>query len=1135
MEARLHRFLLAFIAASLLGAILSAAAAPPSRIKDTNALPITHENPATSFRPAFFFTVGEISFFTARTSGTGHELWRTDGTTEGTWLLKDIAPGSQTSMGYPAYFTVVEDGTVYFVADDATHGKELWKSDGTTTGTRLVRDINPGPASSNTGYLHAAVIGNTLYFDADDGVHGHELWRTDSTTETTEMVSDMRSGSGGSDPRADALAGTLYISADDGVHGREVWRSDGTPAGTHLLADINPGAASSSTWHVLVAFDEQLFFSADDGIHGRELWRTDGTPAGTNLLLDINPGGAGTTNERPVVFNERLIFSADDGVHGFEPWQSDGTSTGTSLLADINPGSASASVLSDSYLPFENRLYFAATTAAVSRALWSTDGTTAGTAPVSDSWVGTESSKAYPAIALDDALLVVANNGVDGWTLWRTDGTTTGATLVRDFSEAPSSEWAYPPYILARSGNQVLLVESEGEEYWLSDGTTAGTFPTLTPVLLPVSDKLPMSAAVVNGNFVFGTDDSVHGHELWRSDGTVGGAALLKDISSGTNAGELRYFARDGEALYFWTGYGESEAQELWHSDGTLSGTDKLAENAAAFPATASGIAVVDGTLFFAGHKNSAPGYALWTSDGTVAGTHILKEFCYVECPEHAHSSSEYTVVGDEVYFARNAIGAPPTAEALWRTDGTGAGTSPIVDANAAPIRWAHELTAADGQLYFQGYLPDSGYELWLAAGGLAMPLGDINPGPGNARPRQLTWAAGTLFFHADDSVHGSELWKRSGTSMQLVKDIRPGPSGSLGASIVDVPPPVSVGGIVYFLADDGVHGRELWRSDGSAAGTYLIRELASGPAHANVIALVASMNGVYLELRASGVPDQLWRSDGTSTGTIKLHNRAGSVNSSAIVGDTLYFSAQGAASGDELWYSDGTIAGTMMVHDAVPGEVAPSNLLATSQGLYFVGYDEEAERELWHYDLDADSDGLRDQMESLANTGVLDADTDDDGLADGIEDSNHNGAVDPSETDPTLADTDGDGLQDGTESGITSGVPDPDGDGHLAGTALSLFIADADPQSKTSPLSADSDHDGLNDGFEDSNANGRVDAGESDPGAAAATVVPMPAWSLWLAGLLLIAIHHKVQRHPGKLPAHVRAERRIPPYWSRP
>ena len=103
--------------------------------------------------------VNDSILFRAGIQGQGNELWKSDGTASGTELLKDIRAGSGSSS--PTQFTVMGDH-LYFVATDGVHGKELWKSDGTTTGTVLVHDIKSG--SSNAGINYIATMGSEVYF-----------------------------------------------------------------------------------------------------------------------------------------------------------------------------------------------------------------------------------------------------------------------------------------------------------------------------------------------------------------------------------------------------------------------------------------------------------------------------------------------------------------------------------------------------------------------------------------------------------------------------------------------------------------------------------------------------------------------------------------------------------------------------------------------------------------------------------------------------------------------------------------------------------------------------------------------------------------------------------------------------------
>jgi ELWxxDGT repeat protein len=134
-------------------------------------------------------------------------------------LVKEIAPGLTGS--YPEYLTNVS-GTLFFSANDATRGRELWRSNGSAAGTSLVKDISKGSGSSYPGYL--ANVNGVLFFSADDGVHGRELWRSNGTAAGTVLVSDIAAGSKSSYPSGlSNVHGTLFFAANDGVHGIEPW------------------------------------------------------------------------------------------------------------------------------------------------------------------------------------------------------------------------------------------------------------------------------------------------------------------------------------------------------------------------------------------------------------------------------------------------------------------------------------------------------------------------------------------------------------------------------------------------------------------------------------------------------------------------------------------------------------------------------------------------------------------------------------------------------------------------------------------------------------------------------------------------------------------------------------------------
>jgi ELWxxDGT repeat protein len=283
-------------------------------------------------------------YFTAN-DGTGTELWKSDGSSGGTVLVKDIYPGSSGSS--PFDLTVV-NSSLFFGATDGTHGAELWKSDGSSGGTVMVKDIFPGSAGSTfTGTYSLADINGIAYFNAENGANGFELWKSDGTDTGTVLVKDIYPGSNGSSPNnITNINGIAYFIVNDGAHGEELWKSDGSDMGTVMVKDIYPGSFGSFNDPVadLTSVNGTLYFSATDGINGSELWKSDGTDPGTVMVKDINPGSnSAMSGLFPYYTNigGTIYFNAF-GSAGNELWKSDGTIGGTVMLNDINSGNNSS-------------------------------------------------------------------------------------------------------------------------------------------------------------------------------------------------------------------------------------------------------------------------------------------------------------------------------------------------------------------------------------------------------------------------------------------------------------------------------------------------------------------------------------------------------------------------------------------------------------------------------------------------------------------------------------------------------------------------------------------------------------------------------------------------------------------------
>jgi len=170
------------------------------------------------------------TFFVADDGESGWELWVSDGTAEGTRRVADLWPGPAASD--PTEIVAIGD-RVFFIANDGVHGRELWVSGG-EDGTKLVNDLNRGPGSSvpvrRLGSRMIA-LGEKLYFGATDGGRGVELWRSDGTAAGTRLVQDINPGPGSSTPENFTVAGPcLYFSATDGEHGFELWTLQVAPS-----------------------------------------------------------------------------------------------------------------------------------------------------------------------------------------------------------------------------------------------------------------------------------------------------------------------------------------------------------------------------------------------------------------------------------------------------------------------------------------------------------------------------------------------------------------------------------------------------------------------------------------------------------------------------------------------------------------------------------------------------------------------------------------------------------------------------------------------------------------------------------------------------------------------------------------
>ena len=407
-------------------------------------------------------------------------------------LIEDIRSGGGSA---PRLLTRAAD-LIFFRANDGVHGAELWATDGTAQGTRLVRDIRPGEAGSGPTLL--TPVGSRVYFTAVDGLHGRELWVSDGTRAGTHIVKDLDRGAAGSAITGIADGGgTAYLGLDH----RQLWRTDGTARTTVKVRDFLAVDVGAARW-----MRGRLYLPADDA-----LWRSDGTATGTQRLSRRFWG-----IDEITVFCKHIYLRATPPLapYGGVPqlWWSDGTWAGTRRLGTM---------LDPTFLiPLGSRLYFDARASETKPArLYVGDGTAGGIAPVRP-WVP---RLLFPVAAAGRLWAAGASAGQIGSDqLWVSDGTAEGTTLLRDgderwfvhdWEDGGHAALGGRLWFAATPVTEIGTSRGMDAEIWTSDGTVGGTAEVAD--INATGSSSPRELIRLGSSILFTADDGVHGRELW--------------------------------------------------------------------------------------------------------------------------------------------------------------------------------------------------------------------------------------------------------------------------------------------------------------------------------------------------------------------------------------------------------------------------------------------------------------------------------------------------------------------------------------------------------------------------------------------------------------------------------------------
>jgi ELWxxDGT repeat protein len=845
-------------------------------------------------------------FFADNNGTTGFQLWESNGTNAGTFPLPAFGP---------QYLTDVS-GTLFFRS-----GGQLWESNGTAAGTFMVKDINPGGASS---YIYYPVNANgTLFFLANDGTHGFELWESNGTAAGTSLVADINPGSANSFPQyLTNVNGTVFFQANDGTHGEELWESNGSASGTFLVADINPGGASGYARN-LANENGTVFFEASDGIHGSELWESNGSAAGTFLVADINPGGSGSYPYKLASATGALFFAANDGTHGVEPWILIPSSS-TSVSSSPNPAGFGQTVTFTATVASVLGLTPTGTVDFMERSTDLTPGgvtLTAGQATFSTS-----------SLAIGSHTITALYSGDGNFPAGQGDDSANPQAVNKDsllLDINPGNAGSNPKFF-TQVNNLTFFSATDGahgQELWASNGTTGGTF-MVKDINPGATGSYPNTLANVNGTLFFGANDGTHGNELWESNGSAAGTFLVQDINPGS-AGSYLYQLTNVSGTLFFDVNDRTDGVQLWESNGSAAGTFLVqAFVPQGLPLTPAN---VNGTLFFSANDHTH-GVELWESNGSAAGTLLVQD---INPGPRGSSPQSLANVNGTLFFSADD---GTHGEELWESNGTAAGTFLVKDINPGPAAsQPFYQTNVNGTLFFGANDGSNGFQLWESNGSAAgtFLVKDISSGTYGSLPYHLTNVNGTLFFDAKDNAHGRELWESNGTAVGtfLVKDIDPGSADSTPTYLENV------NGTLFLSANDGSHGTELWESNGTAAGTFLVQDIDPGTSGSNP-QFLTNVNGELFFSASDGIHGtEPWILVSTATTT-----SVSSTPNPSVLGQAVTFTATigvGAGVPAGAPSPTGTVDFKEGSTDLTPGGVRLTNDRATfSVGSLAVGSD---------------------------------------------------------------------------------------------------------------------------------------------------------------------------------------------------
>lgn len=591
------------------------------------------------------------------------------------------------------------------------------------------------------------------------------------------------------------------------------------------------------------------------------------------------------------------------------------------------------------------------------------DGTPSPAVPTAEKIFALErsaSSRPDDVTPATDKVWFTADDGVHGRELWVKDAG--GTHMVKDIT--PGNDNTHTANLTAAGDLLFFTVDEDGceDRLWVSDGTPGGTTR-----VAGADCSLEDPPVVMDKRLFFVATDETHGAAIWVCDMNAGPRAQCLWTGTGddlsghlTVAGDTLYFladdAADQEQLWKYTGTGDPSPVNLgtaeygspddltaagnqlyfsvWdkaHNKLVLLKIDGLTEGPQAVGVELDRdrnfklILLPAGKNLFIISDYYTGGFTLWCHDGD--GTQLVQDF-----PKDEYTDPlQFATTGDDLYFSASDTACRCS---LWHSDGTVC-TRLIDDIDPQDYVKGTDLamTIAGERLYFSGH-KDGKCLLWSIVDGTPELL-DLHPA-GNFDISSMSAAGDTLILTAHDGVHGEELWTSDGTAdgTTLIRDINRFYGDYAYGDHIELQ--IDQRGRLYLAADDGIHGKELWTTAGSG-GLSLLDINPDGAS--NPECLVPAVDRMFFITSDDNHNRKRWVTDGTMAGTKQINVPEGqniSLDRPKPTNNRLFYCVD-----NFLWGTDGTPAGTkQIVGPDNQGFIYPSNLTPAGNRMFFITRD---------------------------------------------------------------------------------------------------------------------------------------------------------------------------------------------------